>query len=122
MRAARALLEWEQREVATRTGLSVPTIQRMESLGLGRSSAANAERVQRAFEAAGIEFLDDDAPGVRLHSQPLRRNSAPQDMPRPSQRSSDWQAETPSPPLSREGFDSPNPGNLARLDIGISHI
>ena len=66
MRAARALLEWEQRDVAARTGLSVPTIQRMEAVGLGRSTAENAHKVQRAFEAAGIRFLNDDSPGVRL--------------------------------------------------------
>ena len=33
MRAARALLEIDQRELAQRSGLSLPTIQRMESSG-----------------------------------------------------------------------------------------
>lgn len=67
MKAARSLLGWEQRDVAKRTGLSVPTIQRMESLGLGRSSAANADRVKNVFENAGIEFINDEAPGLRIH-------------------------------------------------------
>ncbi len=66
LRAARALVGWGQKDLAEAAGLSLPTIQRMETLGLHRSAAGNVEKVQRALEAAGIEFTDDDAPGVRL--------------------------------------------------------
>ena len=53
------------------SSLSLPTIQRMEKLGLERSSAGNVERVQRALEAAGVEFTNGDAPGVRLRQPPV---------------------------------------------------
>ncbi len=66
LRAARALVGWGQKDLAEAAGLSLPTIQRMETLGLHRSAAGNVEKVQRALEAAGVEFTDDDAPGVRL--------------------------------------------------------
>ena len=66
LRAARALLEWNQKDLARAAGLSLPTIQRMETIGLHRSSAGNVNKIQLALEAAGIEFLFGDAPGIRL--------------------------------------------------------
>jgi len=72
IRAARALLGWSQPALAKESGVSLPTIVRMESqLGPGRSSAANVDAVQRALEKVGVLFLEaDDAnavgPGVRL--------------------------------------------------------
>lgn len=72
LRAARALLGWSQPALAKGSGVSLPTIVRMESqLGPGRSSAANVDAVRRALETAGVLFLDaNDAdaagPGVRL--------------------------------------------------------
>jgi transcriptional regulator with XRE-family HTH domain len=78
IKAARLFLGWEQRDLAGKSGLSLPTIQRMEKLGVGRSTVDNAERVQCALEVAGIEFIPagayqgDGGPGVRL------RKDAPQ--------------------------------------------
>lgn len=72
IRAARALLGWSQPALAKASGLSLPTIVRMESqLGPGRSSAANVESMRRALENAGVTFLEADdesavGPGVRL--------------------------------------------------------
>lgn len=66
MRAARGLLDWSQPELAERSGVGLGTIKRMENLGPGRSSAENVATVQRTLEAAGIEFLNDGRPGVRL--------------------------------------------------------
>ncbi|MNS48912.1 hypothetical protein D3C72_814980 [compost metagenome] len=72
IKAARALLGWSQPTLATASGLSLPTIVRMESqLGPGRSSASNVEAVQRALEDAGVIFLaaddaSDAGPGVRV--------------------------------------------------------
>ncbi len=70
IRAARALIEWSQPQLAEAAGLSHPTIRRMEgSLGPGRSSAANVEAVKRALEKAGVEFITEGSaggPGVRL--------------------------------------------------------
>lgn len=68
IRAARALLGWSQPTLAKASGISLPTIVRMEGQqGPGRSSAANVDAVRRALETAGVVFLDgDDGPGVRL--------------------------------------------------------
>jgi transcriptional regulator with XRE-family HTH domain len=69
LKAARALIEMDQAELARRTGLSVNTIQNMERSAsrpiAGRS--ANVQVVQAALEAAGIEFLNGNRPGVRLN-------------------------------------------------------
>lgn len=76
IRAARALLGWSQPVLAKASGVSLPTIVRMEGpVGPGRSSAANVDAVRRALENAGVAFLEgDDAdalgPGVRLRPNP----------------------------------------------------
>ena len=70
LRAARALLEWNQKDLSRASGLSLPTIQRMENpkFGPGRSSAANVDAVQKALESAGVEFISENGggAGVRL--------------------------------------------------------
>ena len=73
MRAARALLGIDQRQLAERAGLSPPTIQRMEaSDGQVRGVVDTLVKVVRALEAAGIELIGENAPstgkgrGVRL--------------------------------------------------------
>ncbi|HVU11778.1 MAG TPA: helix-turn-helix domain-containing protein [Phototrophicaceae bacterium] len=72
IRAARALLDWSQKQLAEKSKLSVPTIKRMEgAMGPERSTEANVEAVRRALEGAGIVFLDakqnkDGGAGVRL--------------------------------------------------------
>jgi transcriptional regulator with XRE-family HTH domain len=66
IRAARVFLEWEQRDLAEKSGLSLPTIQRMEKAGLERSSVANARKVQSALEAAGVAFIADGEGGPGL--------------------------------------------------------
>lgn len=70
IKAARALVGWSQPQLVTASGVSLPTIVRMESAsGPGRSSAANVDAVKRALERAGVSFLDADeagGPGVRL--------------------------------------------------------
>ncbi len=71
LRAARSLLDWNQKDLAQASDLSLPTIQRMETLGLRRSSAGNVEKVQRAVEDAGVEFIDENGggPGVRIKNR-----------------------------------------------------
>ena len=73
IRAARVFLEWEQRDLAEKSGLSLPTIQRMEKLGVERSSVGNVAKLQTALEAAGIEFIDPNGggPGVRMKAKEL---------------------------------------------------
>ena len=69
IRAARALLRWSARKLAEMSGVSAPTIQRMEvARGVPPGLSKNLEAIQRTFETAGIEFIDENGggPGVRL--------------------------------------------------------
>jgi transcriptional regulator with XRE-family HTH domain len=73
MRAARALLGIDQRELAQLAGVSLPTIQRMEaSEGTVRGVIDSLTKVVTALERAGIELLSENIPsrgagrGVRL--------------------------------------------------------
>jgi transcriptional regulator with XRE-family HTH domain len=73
MRAARALLGIDQRQLAELSGVSLPTIQRMEaSDGTVRGVVDTLMKVIEAFDAAGVELIGENAPsqgqgrGVRL--------------------------------------------------------
>lgn len=62
MRAARALLGIDQRQLADRSGVSLPTIQRMEaSDGTVRCVVDTLTKVIEAFEAAGVDLIGDNA-------------------------------------------------------------
>jgi transcriptional regulator with XRE-family HTH domain len=62
MRAARALLDIDQRELAQRSGLSLPTIQRMESSGgVVRGNVDSLMKLVDALAAAGIELIGEGA-------------------------------------------------------------
>jgi transcriptional regulator with XRE-family HTH domain len=76
MRAARALLRIDQRSLAELSGLSLPTIQRMEaSAGVVRGNVDSLMKLVGALETAGVELIADGAPssgrgrGVRLAVQ-----------------------------------------------------
>jgi transcriptional regulator with XRE-family HTH domain len=65
MRAARALLGIDQRQLAELAGLSLPTIQRMEaSDGQVRGVVDTLVKVISALERAGIELIGENAPSV----------------------------------------------------------
>ena len=73
LRAARALLGMDQKTLAERAGVSVPTIQRMESSdGNVRGVIESLTKVVEALDAAGVELIAEGAPsmgsgrGVRL--------------------------------------------------------
>jgi len=75
MKAARALLGIDQRRLAEISGLSVPTIQRMESSeGVVRGNVDSLMKLVNALSAAGIELVGEGAAsasggrGVRLKS------------------------------------------------------
>ncbi len=76
LRAARALLNIDQRQTAELAGLSVPTIQRMEaSDGVIRGNVDSLMKLVSALENAGIELISPDGQslaggrGVRLKEQ-----------------------------------------------------
>jgi len=75
LKAARALLGINQRRLAEISGLSVPTIQRMEASGdVIRGNVDSLMKVVEALENAGIEVIGNDSVstaggrGVRLKS------------------------------------------------------
>jgi transcriptional regulator with XRE-family HTH domain len=65
IKAARALLGWSQEELAAAAQISIPTIKRLEAgdgpLG-GRSETG--DKIRKALQAAGIEFLDENGGGL----------------------------------------------------------
>jgi len=62
LRAARALLGIDQQTLADMSGVSLPTIQRMEaSQGNVRGVVDTLTKVVEALNAAGIELLGDNA-------------------------------------------------------------
>jgi len=81
LKAARALVRMEQRALAKASGVSLPTIQRMEaSDGTVRGVIDSLMKVMAALEAAGVEFINEGAVssgggrGVRLAKPRSRDN------------------------------------------------
>ena len=67
LRAARVLLGIDQRQLAELSGLSAPTIQRMEaSETMVRGNVDSLVKLIAFFDAAGIEIIDE---GATSHSQ-----------------------------------------------------
>jgi hypothetical protein len=70
IKGARGMLRWTAQDLADETTLGIMTIRRAEAVdGPVPVTTANAETIARTLEAAGIEFLDGDAPGVRLRKK-----------------------------------------------------
>ena len=83
MRAARALLGIDQRQLAELAGLSIPTIQRMEaSDGQVRGVVDTLVKVISALEDSGIEIIGENAAsgglgrGVRLRETASGRKAS----------------------------------------------
>ena len=80
MRAARALLDVDQRQLADLSGLSLPTIQRMEaSTDIVRGNVDSLMKLIAALDKAGLELIGEGATsheggrGVRLKAPAGRR-------------------------------------------------
>ncbi len=71
IRAARALVRWSALDLAHESGVGIATIRRLELVdGIPSSNARTIDALQKALEAAGVEFIGtpDDCPGVRLRT------------------------------------------------------
>ncbi len=75
LRAARALMGLDQRQLAGRAGLSLPTIQRMEaSAGVVRGNVDSLNKIVSALDDLGVELIAEGGAsqnggrGVRLKS------------------------------------------------------
>lgn len=65
IRAARALLKWDQKALAQASKVSLATIKRLEPLsGPVVANAVTIDALRRALEAAGIEFITENGGGA----------------------------------------------------------
>ena len=76
LRAARALVGMDQKDLAAASGLSLPTIQRMEaSEGVIRGNVDSLMKLIAALEAASVELINEGAVsekggrGIRLKAR-----------------------------------------------------
>ena len=66
----RALLGWSQNELSRKSRVALGTIRRMEGFkGAVGARTETLGKVVSVLEKAGIEFLDNGSPGVRLKPQ-----------------------------------------------------
>ena len=69
IRAARGLLALSQAELAEMASLSVASVKRLETAVGIRGAAETIWKIQKALEAAGVEFIPEEAgkgAGVQL--------------------------------------------------------
>jgi transcriptional regulator with XRE-family HTH domain len=73
-RAARGLLEWSQQELAERAQVGIVTVHQLEA-GTSEPRRATVQAIRRAFEIAGVEFIDENGggPGVRLKKRQQKK-------------------------------------------------
>ena len=77
MRAARAMLRWTAVELAAASKVGVATIRRVEVIeGEIPVTLANEGAIRRAFETAGVEFIEENGggPGVRLRKRQKKKD------------------------------------------------
>ena len=72
-RAARGLLQWSQQKLAKEAGIGVVTVIQLEN-EVGQPRRATMQVLRNAFEAAGVEFIDENGGGPGLR---LRKSIAP---------------------------------------------
>ncbi len=66
------MLRWSAKKLADASGVSWPTVQRMESAeGVPSSQTRTLELIQKTLEDAGIVFIEENGggPGVRLRKR-----------------------------------------------------
>ena len=108
LRAARALLSIDQRQMAELADLSVPTIQRMEaSDGVIRANVDSLMKLVSALESAGIELINPGAAsatggrGVRLREHVTNPKTAPKATPKISSKTKSKTVRQPKRVLER---------------------
>lgn len=75
LRMARAAVGWGVRELAAKAGVVANTVTRIENGADAKQSTMDA--LQRALEAAGIEFTNGEQPGVRLTKTAAAHSAEP---------------------------------------------
>jgi transcriptional regulator with XRE-family HTH domain len=73
-RAARGLIGWSQQELAKNAGVGTVAVHQLES-GTSQPRRATLDVIRRAFEKAGVEFIEENGggAGVRLRKPSDKR-------------------------------------------------
>ena len=78
IRAARGLLGWSQGELARHAGIGLATLQRIEqNEGELKGNFSTIIKIQKALEAAGIQFLESDTGDIGVILKPIRTDARP---------------------------------------------
>jgi transcriptional regulator with XRE-family HTH domain len=78
LKAAREVVAWSQEDLAEKSGVSLPTIQRLEAAGgaLG-GRPETREKIMAALEKAGVEFIAEDNGGAGVRLKPAKMTRKP---------------------------------------------
>jgi len=77
VRAARALLRWEQKDLANASAVSLPSIQRLEiKPGPLAAQPRTIAAIRAALEAAGVEFIPENGGGAGVRLRKPRESSS----------------------------------------------
>ena len=71
-RAARGLIAWSQQDLAQRAGIGTVAVHQLEN-GTSSPRRATLDVVRRAFEAAGVEFIDENGGGAGVRLRKAQR-------------------------------------------------
>ena len=74
VRAARALLRWEQRDLASASGVSLPSVKRLEiQPGVLAAQERTIAELRNALEKAGVEFIAENGGGLGVRLSKVQR-------------------------------------------------
>jgi len=65
-RAARAILQWSVRELASQAGIAFTTVHRFEKTGIANDTTV--EKIKTAYEAHNVEITNGEGTGARLRT------------------------------------------------------
>ena len=66
LRAARGLLGWSKTRLAEAANVPLENLRHYEASDSADVPEADLDAMRHALEAAGVEFIDDGQPGVRM--------------------------------------------------------
>ena len=72
-RAARALLDWGQADLAEKAGVGIVTVRQLEA-GSHDARRATLQVIKHALELAGVEFIDENGGGAGVRLRERRRD------------------------------------------------
>ena len=74
VRAARMLLRWEQKDLAEASGVSLPSIKRLETQpGPLSAQERTLSELRKALEKAGVEFIPENGGGAGVRMKKRKR-------------------------------------------------